>query len=46
MFDIILRDPNATPDNPFKINFLDEEIPPAVSNTIFVMWIWDEELST
>ena len=42
MFEIILRDPEATSDNPFKINFLDAEAP-VVSKTIFVMWMWDDE---
>jgi len=33
MFEIVLRDPESTFDNPFNINFLDAEIPPVTSKT-------------
>jgi hypothetical protein len=42
MFEIILRDPEPTSDNPFKISFFDYEEPVPTSKTIFVMWICEE----
>ena len=42
MFEIVLRNPEATADNPFKITFINPGT--SISSTIFISWICNDEI--
>ena len=42
MFTIVLANPQATADNPFKINFDVAYTPPVASGDLFIVWLYDD----